>query len=98
MKTILSVLGLVSLLTIGTSAYADSAPGSGQNQSTANAWAVGQSIAQSASVDQGGTGSGSWASGAPNRGLTRQEIREQLIQAENDGELKTLDSTLYSRP
>jgi hypothetical protein len=98
MRTVLSGLGLASLLIIGPAAHADSVTGSAQNQSTPTVSAVGQLTAQSASSDQGGAESGSMASGGPNGGLTRQEVREQLIQAENDGQLKALNATLYSRP
>ena len=99
MKTIFSGISLASLLIIGAAAHADSVTGYIQNQSAPTAPADGQSVAQSpASSDQGGAGPGSTAYGGPNRELTRQEVREQLIQAENDGELKALNSTLYGRP
>jgi hypothetical protein len=89
-KTILSALGLASLLIVGAAAHADSVSGSAQNQNTPTQ--------SPASLDQGGTEAGATAYGSPNRGLTRQEVREQLIQAQNDGQLKALNAALYSRP
>jgi opacity protein-like surface antigen len=42
--------------------------------------------------DVGGSYAGSTSSGA---GLTRAEVRQQLVHAESDGQLKQLDDTLY---
>lgn len=52
--------------------------------------------AANGAVDSGmGTGvSGQSAAGGP-AGLTRGEVKQQLFQAEKDGQMKSLDRTLY---
>ncbi len=51
--------------------------------------------AQPGSGDQGGTISGTSASGQGSTGLTRSEVEQQLLAAEQDGELKRLNQTIY---
>ncbi|MGH8778215.1 hypothetical protein [Paraburkholderia sp.] len=46
-----------------------------------------------ASNDVGGSYAGSASSGAA--GLTRADVRQQLVHSERDGQLKQLDDTLY---
>jgi len=57
-----------------------------------------QTQAQSAApadTGQGGVNWGSAAQGGRNVAETRQDVRQQLIQSERDGQLQTLDQTVY---
>ncbi|ALL69825.1 hypothetical protein K788_0007425 (plasmid) [Paraburkholderia caribensis MBA4] len=58
-----------------------------------------QTQAQSAApadTGQGGVNWGSAAQGARNVPETRQDVRQQLIQSERDGQLQTLNRTVYN--
>jgi hypothetical protein len=85
MKLILAGISVASLLVIATSAYAD--------DSVPVQAPTSQSSQQSG--DQGGTISGSSAWGQPSAGLTRNDVKQQLNAAEQNGQLARLNQTLY---
>lgn len=96
MKRTLLGISLSSLLLIATCAYADDSvplqtPMSADSQSDGGTHSP---AIQSGSGDQGGSISGTSASGGSG-GLTRSEVKQQLLTAEQDGEIKRLDQTLY---
>lgn len=61
-----------------------------------------QSANDSAQIAQTGSPSqnGEWTSpqNQPAMGKTRTQVRQELMQAERDGQLATLNSTVYAHP
>ncbi|WP_109482118.1 hypothetical protein [Paraburkholderia sp. C35] len=53
-----------------------------------------QAQAANASTDTG-QGGVTWGSGAQGVRESRQDVRQQLLQSERDGQMKTLDDTVY---
>jgi hypothetical protein len=97
MKRTLLGISLSSLLVIATCAHAEDSvpmqmPMSADSQQTGG---TANPAMQPGSSDQGGTISGTSASGQGSAGLTRSEVKQQLLTAEQDGELKRLNQTLY---
>ncbi len=86
MKHLLAGITLSSLAVFASSAMADD---SVPVQQPAMA---GQVATVSGNSDQGGTIAGSTASGGS---LTRNDVKRQLIHAEQDGQIAQLDKTLY---
>jgi hypothetical protein len=54
-----------------------------------------QSANPVADTGQGGVNWGTSSQGARNDPLTRQDVRQQLIQSERDGQLDQLNRSLY---
>jgi|SRR5580698_10578983 hypothetical protein len=97
MKRTLLRISLSSLLVIATYAHADDSvpmqmPMSADSQ---QAGGTNSPAMQPGSGDQGGTISGTSASGQGGMGLTRGEVKQQLLTAEQDGQLKRLNQTVY---
>jgi hypothetical protein len=93
MKRTLLGIGLSSLLAITTYAHADDSVPMQQPMSAGSPQAGGTAM-QPGSSDQGGTISGTSASGGSG-GLTRGEVKRELLTAEQDGQIKRLDQTVY---
>ena len=89
MKLLLAGIGLSSLLLVATTAMADDSV-SAQQPAVA-----GQVATPTGNSDQGGTVSGSSAWGQSSTGLTRSEVKQQLVHSEQDGQIAQLNSTLY---
>jgi hypothetical protein len=89
MKLLLAGIGFSSLLLVATSAMADDLVSAQQ------AAAAGPVAAVSGNSDQGGTAWGSSDSGQPSVGLTRSDVKRQLVHSEQDGQIAQLNSTLY---
>jgi hypothetical protein len=94
----------IAYIAIAVSAIACAAPVFAQDAPSATqpATTVGNGNANSAdntnAISSSGVGmdtSGQAVAGAP-AGLTRQEVKRELYQAETDGELKTLNRTVYN--
>ncbi|MCX4161541.1 MULTISPECIES: hypothetical protein [Paraburkholderia] len=88
MNKLIAAASFVSLVAFAGVASAQDAP-------TANPAAPDQSATTNAgAADVGGTYAGSGASGG-SMGLSRQAVRQQLINAERDGQIQQLNSTVY---
>jgi len=91
MKQLLLSLVVTAGVAAMSSAYAQEAPMDNQQSDQTQA----QSANPSTDTGQGGVNWGSAAQGARNDPLSRQDVRQQLIQSERDGQLQRLDQTLY---
>ncbi|MEI5996537.1 hypothetical protein H3V53_04760 [Paraburkholderia bengalensis] len=91
MKQLLLSLMVTAGVAATSSAYAQSTPADSQPMDQTQA----QSANASADTGQGGVNWGSAAQGTRNDPLSRQDVRQQLIQSERDGQLSTLDHTIY---
>lgn len=89
MKHLLLSLVVTAGVAAMSSAYAQQSPDQPMDQTQA------QSAAPAADTGQGGVNWGSAAQGAPNGPETRQDVRQQLIQSERDGQMRRLDSTVF---
>lgn len=89
MKLLFSAIGFSSLLLVATSVMAD------DSVPTQQAPAAGQVATRSGESDQGGMTWGSSDSGQPSTGLTRSDVKRQLVHSEQDGQIARLNSTLY---
>jgi hypothetical protein len=90
----------IAYIAVAVSAIACAAPVFAQDAPSATqpAATVGNSTDNTNATSSSGVGmdmSGQTAAGAP-AGLTRQEVKRELYQAETDGELKTLNRTVYN--
>lgn len=86
MKLLLASLTLSSLVLVASSAMADDAVSAQQP-------AAGQVAMPTGNSDQGGTISGSSDFGQS--GLTRGQVKQQLVHSEQDGQMSSLNKTLY---
>jgi hypothetical protein len=90
----------IAYIAVAVSAIACAAPVFAQDAPSATqpAATVGSGSANSADTSNSGVGmdmSGQTAAGAPG-GLTRQEVKRELYQAETDGQIKYLNRTVYN--
>jgi hypothetical protein len=91
MKQLLLSLVVTASLAAVSSAYAQESPTDTQPTDQAQA----QSAMPAADTGQGGVNWGTAGQGARNDPLSRQDVRQQLIQSEHDGQLDQLNHTLY---
>jgi len=87
MKQLLLSLVVTAGVAAMSSAYAQQTPADQPMDQT-----QAQSDNATADTGQGGV---NWGSAAQGSRETRQDVRQQLIQSERDGQLKTLDNTVY---
>jgi hypothetical protein len=91
MKQVLLSVVVTAGVAAMSSAYAQEAPAGNASMDQSQA----QAASPAADTGQGGVNWGSAAQGARNDPVTRQDVRQQLIQSERDGQLHQLDDTVY---
>ncbi|MBN3758221.1 hypothetical protein G3N95_35265 [Paraburkholderia sp. Tr-20389] len=91
MKQLLLSLVVTAGVAAMSGAYAQDTPNDSQPMDQSQA----QSTNPATDTGQGGVNWGSAAQGARNDPVSRQDVRQQLIQSERDGQLDQLNHTLY---
>jgi hypothetical protein len=89
MKQLLLSLVVTAGVAAMSSAYAQDTPSQQMDQTQA------QTANPARDTGQGGVNWGSAAQGARNVPESRQDVRQQLIQSERDGQLDQLNRTTY---